>query len=403
MPVYEYIAKSLKGETKKGIKTAKDQKDLAQVLKQEGYFLISAVSQERKLKKIFKIPTLKHVPLAQKLLVTKNLQVMIGAGIALPRALDVLAEQTTNKYFKTALKEVKEEILKGAAFSKALFSYPKIFPKVYVSMIKVGEETGELEKVLGILGEQMDRNYQLRARVKGAMMYPSIIVGAMFLIGAVMMIKVVPQLSETFTELEIELPLMTRIIIAMGDFFAAMWFVILLALVLLAFLFYMFIKSKKGKQTVHKILLKMPVIGPLIKKINSAYSALSLSALVQGGVPIVMSIKIASDAVNNVFYQKALVSAANRVQKGKKLSACIALYPELFSPLYVQMLQVGEETGQTSEMLDKLAEFLENDVNEKTKNLSSIIEPVLLLLIGGAVAVFAISLVQPIYSILQGI
>ena len=162
------------------------------------------------------------------------------------------------------------------------------------------------------------------------------------------------------------------------------------------------VKSKTGKKTIHRAVLRIPVLSPLVKKINSAYTALSLSALVKGGVPIILAINIAADSVDNIFYKSALRSTAKKVEKGEKMSMAMAKYTELYSPLFIQMLQVGEETGQTSEMLEKLASFLEEEVDNRTKNLSTIIEPLLLLLIGAAVAVFAVSFVQPIYSIMQG-
>jgi len=402
MPLYNFTAKALNNKTRVGQRQARNRKDLAQTLKQEGYFLISTTINKPKLKFKKFLPKIKHVALKEKLLVTRNLQVMIAAGVSLPRALEVLSRQTKSKYFKNCLKEMKEIILKGSPLSEAVTEFPKVFSEIYMSMIKVGEKTGELEKVLGILAQQLERNYRLRSRVKGAMLYPAVIVSAMFLIGIVMMIKVVPQLSETFEEMGIDLPLTTRVVIAMGNGLAERWYLLILGLIILFLFFYFSLKSKKGRKAFDKIILKIPVLSSLTKKINSAYTALSLSALVRGGVPIVLAINIASDSVNNIFYKNALKKTAKQVEKGKKMSKVMAQYMDLYSPLFIQMLQVGEETGQTSEMLEKLAEFLEEDVDNRTKNLSTIIEPLLLLLIGGAVALFAISFIQPIYSIMQG-
>lgn len=402
MPTYSYVSKSLSGETRKGKREARSKNDLAQILKQEGCFLISAKPVVKKTKLSGFLPRLKYVPLSQKLLVTRNLQVMVAAGISLPRALEVLANQTKSRYFKKSLEQMREMVLKGTPLSKAVSQYPKIFPEIYVSMLKVGEKTGELQNVLAILGQHLERNYRLRSRIKGAMLYPAIIVSAMVLIGAVMMIKVVPELSKTFEELGIQLPLMTRVVIASGDFLAQFWYFLLLFLVVFVLGFYFALKSKQGKRALHKVNLSLPILSRLVKKINSAYTALSLSALVRGGVPIVLALKIASDSTSNVFYKKALVEVSKKVEKGEKLSQTVARYPKLYSPLFVQMLQVGEETGQTSEILEKLAGFLEEEVNNSTKNLSTVIEPLLLLFIGAVVALFAISLVQPIYSILQG-
>jgi len=403
MPLYNFIAKSLNGKTSKGKRQAESRKILAQALKHEGYFLISARIESPNSKFKNYLPKIRHVALKEKLLATRNLQVMIAAGVSLPRTLEILSKQTKSKYFKNCLKEMREMILKGTSFSEAITKFPKIFPEIYASMVKVGEKTGELDKVLGILAQQLERNYRLRSRVRGAMTYPIVIISVMLLIGSIMMIKVVPQISKTFEELQIELPILTRVVIAAGNGLAEKWYLLILGTIILILFSHFLMKSEKGKKVIDRIVLKIPILSPLVKKINSAYTALSLSALVKGGVPIILAINIAADSVNNVFYKTALRNTAKKVEKGEKMSSVMARYTELYSPLFIQMLQVGEETGQTSEMLEKLASFLEEDVDNKTKNLSTIIEPLLLLLIGAAVAVFAVSFVQPIYSIMQGI
>ncbi len=240
MPIYQYIAKSLRGETKKGKRQAKSEVDLAQALKGEGYFLITASLPKASFNLKYFLPKIKHVPLNQKLLVTRNLQVMVAAGVSLPRALGVLEKQIKSSYFKKALREIREMILKGTPLSKAIAQYPTVFPDIYVSLIKVGEKTGGLERVLGILSEQLERNYRLRSRVRGAMMYPAVIVSAMLLIGAVMMVKVVPELSKTFEELEVELPPLTKAVIFAGNFFAENWMIVFLILIFLSGILYVF-------------------------------------------------------------------------------------------------------------------------------------------------------------------
>jgi len=313
-----------------------------------------------------------------------------------------LAIQTKNKHFKKVLDEMKEDIIKGTALSVAVAKYPKIFPEIYCSMLKVGEETGKMQEILGILAIQLERNYKLRSKVRGAMVYPSVIIGVMILIGIIMLVKVVPQLSETFIELGIDLPLMTRFVIALGNFFVVYWYIVILLLAGIPFLIIALAKSKSGKRFLDNFFLRIPVISSLFKKINCAYTSLALSAMINGGVPIVTALKISSGAVNNVYFKEALNVSAEEVQKGKKLSAAMSVFPNLYPQLFLQMLKIGEETGRTSDMLAKLADFFEEEVNNITQNLSSIIEPVLLVIIGAAVGFFAIAMVQPMYSIMQG-
>jgi type IV pilus assembly protein PilC len=400
MPQYKYTAKTLKGEDQTGLLEAKNERELAVSLKDQDLILISArLSVEKKSFK-FNIPFINKVPLTQKLMMTRNLQVMISAGIALPRCIKTLSSQTKSKPFKKALSAIEEDVLKGDSFSQAIKKHPKIFSDLYYSMIKVGEQTGGLDKALESLAFHLERTHKLRSKIQGALMYPVIVVGAMLLIGAVMLIKVVPQLSMALATLNVELPKLTKIVMGLGNFFAKKWYILLLAMIIISVTFMAVSKREKGKRMIHKILLRVPFVGNLIKKINTAYAARTLGSLISGGVPIVEALEISADSLGNYFYAQSLRFAAQEVKKGKKISDSIAQFPKLYPPLFIQMLQVGEETGKTSEILAKLSDFLEEEVTNITQNLSSIIEPVLLLIIGGVIAFFAISMMQPIYSMM---
>lgn len=403
MSTYSYIAKSFDGKNKKGLADAKNKKELARLLKQDGFFLISAeLTKELKKKKRFSL-SIKYVSLAEKLMATRNLQVMISAGVPLPRAMEILSAQAKNKYFKKVLSEIKDDIIKGTAFSDALVKYPRVFPEIYQSMVKVGEKTGKMEEILDILALQLERVYQLRSKVKGAMIYPVVIIVVMVAIGIVMLVKVVPELNKTFQELEVKLPPMTLFVINLGNFFVQRWYIVILILLILVFGIVYIIRNKTGKKRFDAMLLRIPVISGLIKKINCAYTSLTLSALIQGGVPIVTALNISSGAVSNMFFKEALKETALSVQKGERLSTAMSKFPNLYPNLFLQMLQVGEETGETSGMLAKLANFFEDQVNNITKNLSSIIEPALLVFVGIVVAFFAVAMIQPIYSIMSGL
>ena len=399
MPQYTYIAKSLSGQTKKGKMPAKDLKDLAHILRSQGYILISAdVQKEKKLR--FSLPLLKTVPLAQKLMFTRNLEVMVEAGVALPKAIHTLSRQTKNKYFKKVLRQIEDEIIKGESFSAAIKKHPKIFPELYYSMIHVGEKTGSLSESLKVLAFHLERSHRLRSKVRGALMYPTVVVSAMILIGAIMLIKVVPQLSAAFESLEIELPKITQLVIDTGNILAENWYIVFLVLFGLPVLLIVLMKKRTTRIVIDRLLLKLPLLSSLVKKINTAYVARTLSSLIHGGVSIVEALEITSNSVSNDLFRKTLLTAKEEVKKGKKLSEVLERFPEIYPPVFIQMIQVGEETGQTSEILTKLADFLEEEVTNTTQNLSSIIEPILLLLIGGVIAVFAISMIKPIYSMM---
>ncbi len=399
MPQYTYIAKSSSGQTKKGKMPAKDLKDLAHILRSQGYILISAdVQKERKLR--FSLPLLRTVPLAQKLMFTRNLEVMVEAGVALPKAIHTLSKQTKNKYFKKVLHQIEDEIIKGENFSAAIKKHPKIFPEIYYSMIHVGEKTGTLSESLKVLAFHLERSHRLRSKVKGALMYPTVVVSAMILIGVIMLVKVVPQLSTAFESLGIELPKITQLIINTGNILAKNWYIVFLVLLGLPAFSIILMKKKTTRRVIDRLFLKLPLLSSLVKKLNTAYVARTLSSLIHGGVSIVEALEITSNSVSNDLFRKTLLTAKEEVKKGKKLSEVLEKFPEIYPPVFIQMIQVGEETGQTSEILAKLADFLEEDVTNTTQNLSSIIEPILLLLIGGVIAVFAISMIKPIYSMM---
>lgn len=401
MPKYFFVAKSLEGETKTGQREADDLHQLAAALRQEGLILIRVEKEKKKGIKI-SFPTF-GIPLSEKMFFTRNLQIMISAGVPLSRAISSLADQTKNKGFKKVLKKIEKDILRGNKFSDSISSFPNVFDEFYQSMIKVAEEAGNLEEVLGILARQMEKENEIKSKIKGAMIYPAVIILAMIGIGILMLILVVPKLAETFKELEIQLPLTTRIVIFLGEFLARYWYLFVLGLIFILFLFFQFLKTKIGKKIFSKISLKFPIFSGLVKKQNAASVARNLSSLISGGVSLPRALEVTANTLGNVYYKEALISAIERVKKGEKLSVALKEYKKIFPLTLIQMIEVGEETGETSEVLSKLAEFYENEVTESAKNLASVIEPILLLIVGAAVGFFAISMVQPMYSMLGAI
>jgi len=401
MPKYFYTAKSFQGEAKSGVLEAANERELAKILRQEGYVLVSAFLEGKKKKGIqISLPFFESVSLTEKMMFARNLRIMISAGMSLPRALDTLSLQTKSKKFRKVLLNIADEITGGKSFSDALSVHSDVFSELFISMVKVGEEAGTLEDVLQILTNQMEREYELKSKVKGAMIYPAVIVSAMIGIGILMLIVVVPKLAQTFEDLNMELPPTTQFVISFGNFLAQRWLFVFLLIILLFIAFRTFSKTNIGKRIFDFLVLKLPIASSIIKKTNSAYTARTLSSLITSGVPIVRALEIVSGTLGNFYFKEAIAKAAEKVKKGSKLSESLLPYQNLYSPTVIQMLQVGEETGETSEILAKLADFFEEEVTNSTKNLSAVIEPVLMLLIGGAVGFFAVSMIQPIYSMI---
>jgi type IV pilus assembly protein PilC len=328
---------------------------------------------------------------------------MISAGVPLPRAILNLSQQTRSKRFKVILEKISERIVKGEKFSEAISLFPQIFNEFYQNMIKVAEETGRLEDVLEILARQMERENELRSKIKGAMIYPAVIVFALIGVGILMLIFVVPKLAETFKELGVELPMTTKIVISLGTFLANNFLILFFFFIFIIFLLSQFLRTKIGKRIFDKISLSFPIFSSLVKKSNSASTARSLSALISAGVSLPRALEITANTLGNVFYKEALFSCAEKVRKGGKLSESLKPYQKIYPLTLISMIEVGEETGETSEVLSKIADFYESEVSDAAKNLTSIIEPILLLIIGAAVGFFAISMVQPMYSMLGAI
>ncbi|MBI2450374.1 MAG: type II secretion system F family protein [Candidatus Nealsonbacteria bacterium] len=403
MPRYSFSAKLQNGETYSGTREAKDEYDLAKTLRQEGYILISAAAEKAKKSFSFYFSLLNQVSSREKMIFTRNLRVMIGAGVSLNRALNTLSRQTKNNKLKNALLVMESEITKGKSFSDALLQYPDIFSPLFRSMISVGEESGTLEKNLTILAKQMEREQELTSKIQSAMIYPIVIILTMIGIGAMMLVVVVPKLSQIFEDLQIKLPLTTKLVILLGNFLAQKWYFVIVGLIISFILFRAALRTKTGKKLASSLSFKMPIIAALVQKTNSAHIVRTLSSLITAGVPLVRSLEIIAETLTNFDYQKTILGAVEEVKKGKKLSEALKPYPHLYSLTVIQMVEVGEETGETSDVLEKLGDFFDEEITMATKNLVAVIEPVLMLIIGGVVGFFAISMVQPMYSMLSGL
>lgn len=342
-----------------------------------------------------------RVKLEDKILFARNLSAMLGAGLALSKALSVLERQTRNKKFKEVISNLNEEISKGGTLSSGLSKYQNVFPPLFISMVKAGEESGGLTSALTLVGDQMEKSYLLIKKIRGAMLYPAIIFSVMIVIGILMLIYVVPALSSTFKELNVPLPATTRFVVAVSDFLKNHTILFILAVVALGVSIYSFAKTKRGKRIMDFTVIRMPVIGGIAKETNSARTARTLSSLLAAGVEVVSAIAITRDVIQNSYYKEVLSKAGETIQKGAPISDVFLANENLYPPLVGEMISVGEETGALSDMLLKLALFYETEVDQKTKDLSTIIEPFLMVFIGAAVGFFAISMISPTYSLVN--
>lgn len=335
----------------------------------------------------------------QRITFAKNLAAMLSAGLTLSRALSVINRQSTNRSLKKVVSDLESRVREGSAFHEALAAHPKVFSELFIAMTKAGEESGMLSEALTNISRQMDRSFTLQKKVQGAMIYPAIILLAIVVIGVLMMMFVVPTLSATFTSMQVELPIATKVIIAISDFMKENMIATLGLLIASIVGLVLFVRSRVGGAVVLRLALMTPVIGELVKETMSARAARSLSSLLSSGVEMLNAIAIAREVVGAKLFADVLAEAEARVKKGEPLSAAFAAHPKLYPIFMADMIAVGEETGKVSDMLGQVATYYETDVEDRTKDLSTIIEPLLMLLIGAFVGIFAVSMMAPIYSL----
>lgn len=393
------------GERYEGVFESQSKFNLYNSLKAEGSMLISAeeigrFSLQDFFYKIF--PFWQGISITQKIGLSKNLSAMTKAGLSLSRALAVISRQSSG-HMKSVVEGINLEIKKGKTLSEALKNYPNIFPRLFVAMSKAGEESGKLSEALDNVALQMDKTYRLQKKIKGAMIYPAVIISVMIIVGILMFIFVVPGITATFNELKTDLPASTKLIIALSDFMVNYWLLAVLFIVLLSFGFVFSLRTMIGKRFWHAIVIRLPLVGDLIRESNAAKMSRTLSSLLTAGVPVAQSILITKEIIPNYYYQQVLDEAAKAVEKGENISAVFMRNSNLYPAFVGEMMEVGEETGNLSSMLLEVALYYESDVKERTKDLSSIIEPVLMVVIGVAVGFFALSMVAPIYSVMDNI
>lgn len=343
------------------------------------------------------------VPLKEKVLFSVNLSVMVESGLSISRALENLTEQTKSKATRAIVADLFESVVRGTGLSDAMAKHPQMFDELFVNMVRVGEIGGNLDDSLKIVAAQLEKEQALKSRVRGAMMYPSIVMIAMIGIAVLMLTYILPQIMGVFGDMNVKLPASTQFIINLSDGLRAhwLWFVGGAAGVIMGLI--IFLRTQSGKVTMSHFTTTAPIVKSMAIAVNCARFARIHSSLLRSGVSVIQSLTIVRDTLTNTRYKAALQDAIDSVERGVALGDIIRRYPKIFPVMVPQMIDVGEETGKTGVMLLKIAEFYEEYVDQMTKNMSSIIEPLLMLIIGGGVGFFAVAMLKPMYSVLENI
>lgn len=403
MQHFIYEARDKNGITRKGIVEADNEDSVAILLRANGLTLVSLrpkIEVEDMIMGFFR-SILYRISNKEKSQFARQLAVMIGAGLPLMQSLRLLQSQTRNKGMFIVIGSIIKDIEGGKSFGTAVGSHPQVFPSVFIAMIKSGEASGRLESVLAELADQQEKDLALAGKFKSAMVYPIFIFSAIAILGVVMMTYVIPKLVPLFEEAHVDLPILTKILIGLSNFMINYWFLVIAGIVVLAVGIKMLLGLPIGKEIYNRIMLIIPVFGSINQKVIMSRFARTLSLLITGGVPILEALNMVSESTGNVIYEKTIKGFSADVERGVPLSVPMRAKPRLFPALAADMVNVGEQTGQLDATLLSVANTYEREADESIKSISSLIEPLIMLLMGIAVAFIVFAVLMPVFQITQ--
>jgi type IV pilus assembly protein PilC len=400
MPQYEWEATNRNGEYRSGVMESDDEAGVRSRLTGQGLIVTNVKKKARELS----LPTIgSGVALRDLVIFTRTFSTMIDAGLPIVQCLDMLGAQTENRLFGKALMEIKDGVESGKSLSDSMGLHPKIFDELFRNLVAAGEAGGILDLIFRRLAVYLEKADKLRRQVKGAMIYPSAITVVGILVMGVMMTFVLPTFERMFKELGAgALPAPTRVVLAMSHFTIDNLHFIIGGMILLAVGFVSMIRNEKGRLIWHHVLLRMPVIGPVIRKGAVARFTRTLGTLLSSGVPILEALEIVAKTSGNEVIKRGILDAREKVAEGKDLATPL-MATAIFPPMVVQMIGVGERTGAMDEMLQKIADFYEDEVDQAVAAMTALIEPIILVGLGGGVGGMLIAMYLPIFEIAGGI
>jgi type IV pilus assembly protein PilC len=395
---YTYKVRDQGGRLVAGTLVADNQQLLITRLREMGYTPVEVGVQRLGLKR--ELPTFGGVKLKDIAIFSRQFATMVNAGLPILKALSILDQQTDSKLLARNIAEVRLDIERGSSLSAALAKHPKVFNNLYVAMVRSGETAGVLEQVLERLANNLEREVQLRNKIRSAMTYPVVVLGFVSLILAAMLIFVVPQFKTIYANLKGELPALTKLLLKVSEILKHDFLILAGLTAIVVFLLRRYKKTEQGRDLWDRMKLRIPIFGPLFLKTALARFARTLAVLNKSGVPILQSLDVVSETVDNSLISKAIQDVQQGVKKGESLSKPLSRH-KVFPPMVVQMLAVGEETGALDTMLEKLAGFYDDEVTAMVDSLTSIIEPVMIFVVGGAVGISVIALYLPMFNIIK--
>ena len=396
---FEYQARTKTGDIKKGVVEAVSKIAAVDLLHKNGLFPTSVKEEKQGASLNMELKIFENVSSKEVVMFTRELAIMIESNVPPAKALEALGDQTNNKTFKEKIFKIAADIREGVSLSKAFARYPKIFSTFFVNMIRSGELSGTLPDVLRKIADHLENEYYIKTKTIGAMIYPVVVLVVFTVIFLVVVIYIIPGLVEVLESSGAELPLVTKIVIGVSNFAVNYWWVVLLGLIgILSFSIY-YPKTKEGKQVVDALILKVPVIGGFQKNVYMNRFAENLSTLLSSGKSITEALEVTADLIGNEVYRKIILDARESVMKGQKISDSLANYRKEISPLFVQMVAVGESTGRISETLMNVVRFYKTEIETFVDSISNVIEPILILGLAGMVGLLVAAVFLPLYQI----
>jgi len=397
MKRFNYKAKDKTGKLVTGEVESVNLTEAARLVKSRGLYVISIVPKIDSPFAIIK-RFQNRVKTSDISVFTRQLSTMINAGLPITEALLILRSQSRGPMQKIVA-QLLADVEAGESFSSALEKHPNIFSKTYIALVKSGEVGGVLDTVLLRLADNMEKQQEYSGKVKGALIYPIIIIVAMIVMAFVMMIFVIPRLTSMYTDFKVALPLPTQILIGISNFFVNFWYIMLILAGGGFYAFTLYRATPNGRRKVDELMFKIPVFGELSRQTTLTELTRTLALMVGSGVPILQALNITADVVNNSLISDALRDAATQIEKGFPIAFAFARHPEAFPFILSQMIAVGEETGKMDEVLNKISHIFEVESDEKVKGLTAAIEPIVMVILGVGVGFLAIAIIMPIYSI----
>lgn len=397
MPIFNYVARDLQGVDHKGSIETSDERQVARLLSKRHLILISAKKVDKK-GSGFLDQFLNKVSFNDLVIATRQLATMIEAGLVLSEALDILVEQQSNKNFKEVLSDVSRNVKSGMEFASALRKHPHVFPALYSNLVEAGESSGKLDTTLKQMAANLEKEREFKSRVRGAFIYPIMVILMMFVVMFIMVFFVVPKLTSLYTQSNIELPLPTKILIFISTTLTNFWWIFLILLFLGGLGFKKWIATPDGRYKFDSFLLKIPIVGKIIQGTTLTEFTRTFGLLTASGIPLLNALSIVANVIGNSVYKKALQDSFRGVERGLAFSTQVES-TGVFPRIIPQMYRVGEETGKVDEVSFKMAEYFEQEADHLVKNLTVVIEPVILVFLGIGVAFLVLSIILPIYKL----